>query len=96
MGAEVLSLLDGTFQILPHAGQEGNELGSCRSQSSTLAASIKDGEADLLLQQPDLIGKGGLADEQVVRCPAEIQGPGKLDSVIDLFFCHGLLLLFIS
>ena len=96
LGAEILPLLDGALQILPHTGQEGNELRSGRCQRGALAASLKDGEADLLLQQPDLIGKGGLADEHIVGCPAEIQRPGKLDAVIELFGGHGLLLLFKS
>jgi hypothetical protein len=37
----------------------------------------KNGEADFLLQQLDLIGKGGLAHKQIVRRAAEIQCPAS-------------------
>ena len=92
--AEILPLLDGAFQLLPHAGEEGDELRSRRRQSGALSAAFKDREADLFFQQPDLIGQGRLADKHILRRPAEVQGMGKLYTIVDLFRGHGALLLF--
>ena len=62
--------------------------------TQAFAASLKDRKADLILQKSDLIGKSRLTDEHIVRCPAEIQGMSKLNTVVDLFGSHRLLLLF--
>ena len=40
--AEILPLLDGAFQILPHAGQERDKLRSGRRQRRALSAALKD------------------------------------------------------
>ena len=93
-GTEILPLFDGALQIFAHAGQEGNELCPGRGQGSSLAASLEDRKADFFLQEPDLVGKSRLADEHVVCAPAEVQGMGKLNTVIDLFGGHNVLLLF--
>ena len=93
-GAEILPLLDGPLQVLPHIGQESDKLRPGGGKRRSLAAALKEVEADLLLQQLDLIGEGWLADEQVVRGTAEIQGVRQLNTVVDLFRGHGGLLLF--
>ena len=66
-GAEILALLDGPLQVFAHAGKKSDELGSGRRQGGALAASFKDGKAHLFFQKADLIGKGWLADEEILR-----------------------------
>ena len=92
--AEILPLLDRALEFLPHPAQKANKLRPGGRQGRSPAAALKKRKADLLLQEPDLIGKGGLAHEQIVRRPAEVQGAGQFDAVIHLFGCHGVLSLF--
>jgi hypothetical protein len=63
--AEILSLFNGAFQVLPHAGQEGNELSAGRGEGCALPVPLKDCEADFFLQEFYLIGKGRLADKRL-------------------------------
>ena len=60
---EILALLDGALEVFAHACKEGNKLCSGRGQRCPLPAPLKDCKADFLLQQPDLIGEGRLADK---------------------------------
>ena len=77
--AEILALLYGTLQVFSKARQCGNELCPGRGQRRTLAAAFKYGKACFILHQFDLVGEGGLADEHVLRRPAEIERVGEFD-----------------
>ena len=87
-GAEILSLFNGALQICPHTGEIVHELAPRRRQRGAFPAALEDGKAHFLLQQLDLIGEGGLTDKHVVSRPAEVQRPGKLNAVVNLFCGH--------
>ena len=86
-----MALLDGALQALAKIHQRSDELRSCWRKGSVPAAAHEDCKADLLLQQPELIGKVSLLDEHCLRCPAEIQRVGQFDAIIDLFGVQGVL-----
>ena len=92
LGAEILPLLYGALEVLPHGCEKGNELGAGRRERCAFAGSLEDCEAHFLLKKFDLVGKGRLADEKVVGRPAEVQSVRDFYTVIDLFCGHGSLL----
>ena len=92
--AEILPLFNGTFQVLPHAGQEGNKLGTGRGERCAFPVPFKDGESDFFLQEFYLIGEGRLADEKIIGGTAEVQCAGDFDTIIYLLGGRTWLLLF--